>query len=430
MLAIFAWSVAFLDYSNEGQSTEDTDEMPEEADDILEGLDGTPGDSEEDLEDDEDDPGDGANERAGVSGVDETLAGSEEADILTGNSGDQDVLLGEDGDDELHLGADNTALGGEGADSFIVDDSGSLDTTVEDFALGTDRLQLVETTSEFTDVIASEDGLHVIDTLNLTTIVTLSGVTLDDGEGLEIDFLDGNGDVSDMVRFEDPDSDAPFALDAIWGTAADDTLSGTAGNDVIFGEDGADTIDGGDGEDALFSGSGLIYNSAAYNHSPGTLSKVGSDGDVLNGGSGDDDLWIGPATTAMGGAGADTFYAFANVYETDTPGAVITDFDPIEDRLLIDFPVGPTADDSFESAIAGLSVEYDVTEDVTQIVMNGVAVAVLNGDQSNTSLALHDDYSTGEDRWIDGDGTPITAEAGSEASIVLTAVEYYSVLGV
>lgn len=52
------------------------------------------------------------------------------------------------------------------------------------------------------------------------------------------------------------------------------------------------------------------------------------------------------------------------------------------------------------------------------------------GDQSDISVAFHDDYSTAEDRWRNAAGDPITAEEGAEASVILPAQEYYSIMGI
>lgn len=383
----------------------------------------------------EPDPQPQAANLSGSAGTDDTLNGGDGNDTLTGNAGDQDLLTGGSGDDELHLGAGNTATGGEGADRFILDDEGSRETVVEDFELGTDQLALTPYHSGYVELIETEDGsgLRFIDTLNNQTILTLPGVSLAEGEVLEVDFLLGNGDIERTEQFENPGFSAPFALDAIRGTSDSDTLDGTAGDDVIFGEGGADTLTGGEGDDTLYSGSGSVHYEGSYNHYPGDLTRAGDDGDVLNGGTGDDRLWIGPGTTATGGAGADIFHAFANVYEAGTPAAEITDFDPAEDQLRIDFPViagfGSIPSYSFEDAIDWLSVSYDADQDSTQIAMDGIAIASLPGDQSGVSIAFHDDYSTSEDRWRDASGNQISAEEGAQASIILTAQEYYSIFG-
>ncbi|WP_261399842.1 hypothetical protein [Leisingera daeponensis] len=68
-------------------------------------------------------------------------------------------------------------------------------------------------------------------------------------------------------------------------------------------------------------------------------------------------------------------------------------------------------------------------EDSTLIAMDGIAVSALPGDQSEISIAFHDDYSTDEDRWRDAAGNTISAVEGRQAAIILTAQEYYSVFG-
>ncbi|MFW8635945.1 hypothetical protein [Cribrihabitans pelagius] len=368
----------------------------------------------------------------GNSGTEDILSGGSGSDTLMGNAGDRDVLEGGDGDDVLHLGAGNSGQGGAGADQFVLDDADSRETVIEDFELGSDQLALTPD-SDGVEMIQTEDGLRFIDTVNQNTVLTLPGVSLAEGEAIEVDFLDGNGGVYRTVTFDDPGRSAPFTLDAIRGTSGADDLNGTTGDDVIFGESGADTLAGGAGNDTLFSGSGTVFYEESYNHYPGDLTRVGGDGDVLDGGAGDDHLWIGPGTSAGGGEGADSFHAFANVYDAGTAAAGISDFDPSEDKLLVTFPVvsghSMLADFRFEDAIAGLSVAYDASQDSTLVAMDGITIATLPGDQSAVSIAFHNDYSTSEDRWRDAAGNPVSPEEGTEASIIPTAQEYYSVVG-
>jgi len=50
------------------------------------------------------------------------------------------------------------------------------------------------------------------------------------------------------------------------------------------------------------------------------------------------------------------------------------------------------------------------------IAMVGTAIATLPGDQSGIRIASHDDYCTGENRWRDAAGDPISAEQGAADS--------------
>lgn len=423
LLLTFAGTVAAL--SAEGSESEET--IPESPEEPVE---------PEPVEPDPVDPNPptGAVELSGTIGLDDVLDGTAGNDTITGNAEDQDLLAGGSGDDELHLGAGNTARGGAGADRFILDDAGSPATVIEDFELTSDQLALAGTTPYF-ELFETEDGtgLRIVDTLSHKTVLTLSGVSLGDGETLDVEILAGDGTTLRTVSFEDVRISAPFALDAVNGTSGDDSLNGTDGDDVIFGKGGADTLSGGAGDDALFSGSGTVYYGESYHHYPGSLTTVGDDGDVLDGGEGDDHLWIGPGTTATGGEGADSFHAFTNTYEPGTPAAEITDFDAAEDKLLIDFPVvagfGPFSSFRFEDAIAGLSVEYDAGQDHTLIAMDGTAVATVPGDQSGIGIAFYDDYSTDEVRWRNAAGEAITPAQGSAASVIISAQQDQSVLG-
>ena len=365
----------------------------------------------------------------------ELLTGTEEGEKIRGNDGDADTLDGGGGNDLLLFGTGNTAIGGEDEDRFQLDGPGGAGTVIEDFDPAADRLRMEETHQEVA-LFQTEDGtgLRLVETQGMTTVLTLNNLSLEDGQTLDVEFFGAHLDDGPYtVSFDAPSDSAPRIIDAQRGTDGADNLAGTAGDDLIFGEGGTDTLSGGAGNDSLFSGSGTVHYPDSYNHYPGDLTQVGDDGDVLEGGAGDDHLWIGPGTTATGGAGADSFHAFANVYDAGTPAAEITDFDPAEDQLMIDFPVvagfGSLPSFSFEDAIAGLSVTYDAGQDSTMIAMDGIAVATLPGDQSAISIAFHDDYSTDEDRWRDASGNVISAEQGATASILLTAQQDQSVLG-
>ena len=147
-----------------------------------------------------------------ISGI-ENLTGSLFNDTLTGDSG-ANMLYGGDGDDILNGGVGNDVLfGGNGADTFRFD-LGTGQDAVNDFALGTDKLDLSAFFADFTAVqAATQDvgGNAVID-LGGGNTVTLTGVTsgqLQSGDVIVADVtpqiplqIDIDG-VQDWVAFAD-----------------------------------------------------------------------------------------------------------------------------------------------------------------------------------------------------------------------------------
>ncbi len=84
------------------------------------------------------------------------------------------------------------------------------------------------------------------------------------------------------------------------GGAADETLNGLGGNDTLNGSGGNDTLNGGDGNDTLVGGAGAdMVNGGAGND---TIRVGGTElnGDVIDGGSDLDTLWL-TANTSLSG---------------------------------------------------------------------------------------------------------------------------------
>lgn len=130
--------------------------------------------------------------------------------------------------------------------------------------------------------------------------------------------------------------------DWLWGDSGDDILTGGLGPDTLLGGDGVDALYGGTSFDKLIGGDGddTLYGSdgddiLSGNDGDDTLygdDRWGSDGDdVLDGGAGNDVLWGGRGSNTMtGGAGSDVFYIGMGYNQ------VITDFDPTQDRIVLD----------------------------------------------------------------------------------------------
>lgn len=168
---------------------------------------------------------------------------------------------------------------------------------------------------------------------------------------------------SDVIGGRDGD-------DSIIAHSGDDLVFGGDGSDVIRGDDGDDRLLGGDGDDQIFGGNGedMIYGGL------GTDSLFGDAGDdviagdaddfmqggegndvlrfnqggvggIAEGGAGNDILFsAGGGVTFTGGEGADIFWSSSTDdagAPTDTQGdlndVIITDFDPDEDILVLQY---------------------------------------------------------------------------------------------
>ncbi len=163
----------------------------------------------------------------------ENLAGSNFADVLTGNAGNNvlwgglgnDILNGGFGDDTLDGGQGADALfGGEGHDLLIFD---TADTTVSG-AGGNDTAKLVNPTAAV-NLSLLPGQIEVVDATASTFNNTLDAT----GATWNVTIIGGSGN------------------DKITGGNGQDTLEGGGGNDTIAGGPGADILNGGHGDDIL-----------------------------------------------------------------------------------------------------------------------------------------------------------------------------------
>ncbi len=195
--------------------------------------------------------------------------------------------------------------------------------------------------------------IQILDVSHSTTVETnpnLKAIILDDHSG-KLNVTGGDNDVfvaggkgSDTINLHDSGDDTVYGgsgNDVIHAGQGDSSLFGGAGNDSIFGGTGNDTLDGGSGNDFLESDAALTSggkgghpgkgdhshvagagNDLPADHTAGhsTLiggtgndTLVGVQGDVLQGGAGNDQLWLRGGgsdanTTLQGGSGNDSFH--------------------------------------------------------------------------------------------------------------------------
>ncbi len=214
--------------------------------------------------------------------------------------------------------------------------------------------------------------------------------------------------------------------DFIDGGAGDDILMGDAGNDILLGGDGDDTLHGGEGQDILDGGDGdddlrgntnigieQLYPawSSAYVTYDGEVSdsyfemldlleskafeEADFSSDILYGGAGEDMLVAGIGDVMTGGDGSDDFILgpwLADASEADLSAepALITDFDPEEDSLVI------VHDAETEAAPDDISVV--LTEDGDSLVKQGdtvlARVAGVQITEADVVVAEYGDYFT------------------------------------
>jgi Ca2+-binding RTX toxin-like protein len=146
---------------------------------------------------------------------------------------------------------------------------------------------------------------------------------------------------------EEPDFEAQLLI----GEDGAEHLIGGAGDDGLMGSGGADTLDGGAGHDALF---GMDDDEA----------------DLLIGGAGHDALTLGAGDTGLGGEGEDEF-ALAD-YGPDTPPAVIADYSPDEDHIVLVYDAALHPEPVLSMA------QVEGTDDMS-VLLDGVQVAIVQG---------------------------------------------------
>jgi Ca2+-binding RTX toxin-like protein len=120
----------------------------------------------------------------------------------------------------------------------------------------------------------------------------------DSGAGVKVSLASGSGSGGDAA------GDCLSNIEAVEGSAFNDTLTGNSGNNTLTGGDGDDKLDGGNGNDTLAGGDG----NDTLNGGNGVDVLSGGDGDdKLDGGNDNDSLSGGDGNDKLsGGNGIDT----------------------------------------------------------------------------------------------------------------------------
>ncbi len=396
--------------------------------------------------------GDGADNLVGGTGSD-TLSGGKGDDLLSGYAEQAggaagmvapeglDQLQGGEGNDTLLMGHGDGAIGGAGADSFIMDHRWNDSTgqfRIVDFDRSADQLQLDYVPRFASDtnievlpdlrIELSPDGESSLIRMNGSVIAQLDGVTdltLDDIQlrpdtttdtGYIRGTYDGEVIFGDTADAQAPGTTASTAwfmgggADTLMASAesdyaqlgsGDDQADMLAGDDSVRAGDGDDAVSGGDGHDTIWGqlGDDDISGDA------GNDRLIGEEGnDLLTGGAG--------ADSVVGGAGHDTVSGFTAIAGGEDGAATIDGIDTLSggagnDTLIIgrgDIVLGGTGNDIF-------AVDAQTLD--------------------NTQIAVINDYMKGEDL-LEIHYDPTFDSAGVEVPPKLTILagpsDAYSVL--
>lgn len=254
------------------------------------------------------------------SGNKDTILGGDGADLIIGGQFAEphlELLLSEDmQDDAVHIERPHPShsaellIGEAGNDTLV---GGNWQDNIENGQVDQEELGLG------TPILEGQPGFHNIIWAGTGDDVAYGANGFDTiGGGAGDDELYGFGGVdviyggagSDNIFGGDGDPQLFHRLDADQSFTLYETLYGGAGNDWVWGQGGQDRLYGGTGDDKLYGGedSDTLYG--------------GEGRDELSGGEGDD--------TLTGGEGPDTFW-----FDFDDSADVITDFDLVEDRLVL-----------------------------------------------------------------------------------------------
>lgn len=315
------------------------------------------------------------------------------------------VLMGNSGNNILSGGIGNdTLVGGAGADTFVIS-ANATTATVNDFVLGTDKLDLraFPWATSLSNLVMVQNGAN--------TAISLGGVTLT-LLGITTSALSAN----DFILSANSGAiiNGTSASETIAGTAAADAINGLAGNDSITGSSGDDVIDGGTGNDTMVGSTGndtyvvdstsdvvtenngegtdTIYSSVTYtlagryaeNITLTGSASINATGNFLNnlfvGNSGDNLLdGLSGNDTMIGGFGNDT-------YTVDAAGDIITE-NASEGVDTVMSSISYTLGSNLENlTLSGAAVINGTGNSLDNVLMGNSANNVLSGADGNDTL--------------------------------------------
>ncbi|MCW9041831.1 MAG: hypothetical protein OQK05_00690 [Pseudopelagicola sp.] len=363
--------------------------------------------------------------------------GGEGADTLEGpeDSEGADTLDGGAGNDEIILGAGDEGTGGAGNDLFTVTEQGlnnAADKDIEDVDYGQSLItdydpeedQIViegkatDTEDPVYKLYRCPDGAGyrlALEDAPLQSFVDLPNLTLEEGETFDYVYRMPSG-APDGSAVEKTVTLSPEEYPA--GLSFHDWDEAQGDHYALFG-----TND----DDMMQSGTGDYWTAQndpdAFNHDPGEITLFSDEATLVDGGDGDDLMWVGKNATVIGGEGADSISMYADPYGgRDGEAAELVDFTSGEDVLRVTYAIdGENAD--YERALATTRLSYDADTDSTSLTVFDDEVARFEGDRTDLSIGFEvlywSDTAPSSDYTFDSDGNPIPYEALADMDIVI-----------
>ena len=322
------------------------------------------------------DGGDGNDSLDGAAG-DDVLTGGAGDDVISGGLGEDD-LFGGAGNDTITIGQGDTAEGGDGDDTFLIEDlaePGLPDTVIR----GNEDLETLGDTLD----LSALDGVDVVLTVPEAGTISEGDVTV------------GFAEIENLILTAGDDTVDASAL------ATGVTLDLDDGNDFFVGGDGNDTVDGGDGNDTFEGGAGddELTGGAGDDKIVGGLGE-----DLLYGGTGNDTIVVGQGDQAEGGDGDDLFVV-EDYAEPGLPPTVIRgneDLETLGDTL--DLSALDGVDVVLSDPETGTATGGDVTVEFAEIENLDFTAGNDTVDATATDTGVAVDLEEGDDIFEGGAG--------------------------
>jgi len=288
------------------------------------------------------------------------------------------TICGGAGNDTITIGQGDTAEGGDGDDTFLIED-------------------LAEPGLPDTVIRGNEDLETLGDTLDLSALDGVNVVLADPEAGTisEGDVTVGFQEIENLVLTAGDDTVDATAVTA--GVAldlgdGDDFFVGGDGNDIVDGGDGNDTFEGGAGDDELTGGLG----------DDKIVGGLGED--LLYGGAGNDRIVIAQGDEAEGGDGDDVFVV-EDYAEPGRPPTVIRgneDLETLGDTL--DLSALDGVDVVLTDPETGTATGGDVTIEFAEIENFDFTAGNDTVDATGAGAGFSADLEEGDDTFEGGAG--------------------------